>query len=384
MDPSPSGERAGLRSGFAGPGLGTVRRYGARHSFGARVDDGWTYRGLRTVVIENEVLRATVLADKGADVCSLVHKPTDTEYLWRSPAGIRAAAESVPSTGGDRALWLDSYEGGWQSVFPNGGDPSDLSGAPLGLHGESSTLPWDVSLLEEGPDRAVVRFTVELARTPIRAQRNLSVIAGSPTLAVDETITNRGSVPLPISYGQHITLGSPFLSETCLIDLPGGVVRSHPVRWSPDNRLKPGTERPWPWAQLADGSPVDLRRIPPPGAGWEDQVYIDEVPDGWYAVTNLDLGVGLAVRYPHNLYRHLWYWQVFSGGRYPWWGRAYTVGLEPFTAATNCGVDVAVADGSALVLAPGASAESSVRMTAFRSWRGVRSVDRDGGIKTQR
>src|SRR5438105_3474891 len=117
--------------------------YGAELTSGARLDAAWTYRGLRTVVIENEMLRAVVLAGKGADVYSLVHKPTDTELLFRSPWGVRDPSLYVPAT--DAGSWIDFYEGGWQTVFPAGGNQIDsYRNAELGQHGEASLMPWDV------------------------------------------------------------------------------------------------------------------------------------------------------------------------------------------------------------------------------------------------
>jgi hypothetical protein len=361
-----------------------VRRHGADHTFGARADDGWSYRGLEVAVIENEWLRALILSGKGGDIWSLVHKPTDTEFLWRAPGGVKHPAAVRPATGDGDALWLDVYEGGWQSVFPNGGDPSSHGGAQLGLHAESSMIPWDCSISADGPETAEVILSARLSRTPLAARRTLRLDAGSPVLTVTETLLNLGAEAFPISYGQHITFGPPFLSEHCRIDLPGGRVRTHPVRWSPNNRLAPGAVAGWPAAPLADGTLCRLDVVPPAAAGFEDQAYIDELPDGWYAVTNTESGVGLAVRYPVELYRHLWYWQVFGGPfRYPWWGRTYNIGLEPFTSASNRGLSADIEDGSALLLEPGEPLVSELRLTAFRSHAGVAAVDPSGGVRTR-
>jgi hypothetical protein len=355
--------------------------YGAEHTYGARADDSWTYRGLRTVIIENELLRATVLAGKGADVCSLVYKPTDTEFFWRTPWGARDPATHVPTTGSGSALWVDFYEGGWQSVFPNGGNPSSYANADLGIHGDSATTPWDATVTEEGPLRASATFKVRLARTPFVASRTVSIESGVPTLVVAETVTNVGAQPFATSYGQHITFGPPFLSHECVVDLPGGVVHAQPVPYSPNHRLLADARAEWPHAVLQDGSTTSLREIPPVGTGCEDMAYIEGIEDGWYAVTNCELGVGLAVRYPADLYRYLWYWQVFSGGSgYPWWGRTYNIGLEPFTSATNQGIEAAIADGSAVMLGPGESLSSELRLSAYVSSRGVGGVDGDGRV----
>src|SRR4051812_30361156 len=105
---------------------------------GARADDGWTYRGLRTVILENHHLRVMVLADKGGDIASLVHKPSDTKSLGRSPGWVRGPREHYPMSGQPDQLWLDPYEGGWQSISPNGGWASSYGGLDLPLHAESA------------------------------------------------------------------------------------------------------------------------------------------------------------------------------------------------------------------------------------------------------
>ena len=55
-------------------------RYQDERNHGCRVSDDWTFRGLKTVVMENEVLRIVILADKGADIYQFVHKPSDIDF----------------------------------------------------------------------------------------------------------------------------------------------------------------------------------------------------------------------------------------------------------------------------------------------------------------
>ena len=66
-----------------------MTHYQLERNHGCRVSDAWTFRGLKTAVIENELLRVVVLIDKGADIYQFVHKPSDTDFLWRSPWGVR-------------------------------------------------------------------------------------------------------------------------------------------------------------------------------------------------------------------------------------------------------------------------------------------------------
>jgi hypothetical protein len=347
----------------------------------ARADDGWTYHGLRSVVLENADLRVLVLTDKGGDIASVVQKPTDLDFLWRSPVGVRDPNARSVRGGSADAAWLSTYEGGWQSLFPNGGWASSYGGLDLGLHDESAVLPWRATVLSSGDDCASIELTTQLVRTPLAARRRLTLHRDSPTLVVEETITNLAAAAFPLSYGQHIVFGPPFLSPACRIDLPGAVVRVHPEQLDETGMLQPDSRSTWPAVTCKDGSERDLRRVPGPDAGTADLLYLGDLADGWYAVTNTDLGVGLAVQFPADLYRYVWQWEVYGGNPgYPWWGRTYSLGLEPFTSATTRGLAAAIEDGSARWIEPGASIESTVRVTPYASRHGIQGVDESGAV----
>ena len=149
--------------------------YQLERNHGCRVSDAWTYRGLKTAVLENELLRVVVLVDKGADIYQLVHKPTDTDFLWRSPWGVRDPSRFVPTTGSPVGLWMDTYEGGWQTVLPGGGFPSQYGDADMGLHAEVSTVPWDCAITDDSLDRVAIKCWVRSTRTPYLLREDAGV-----------------------------------------------------------------------------------------------------------------------------------------------------------------------------------------------------------------
>ncbi|NUP80976.1 MAG: DUF5107 domain-containing protein, partial [Nonomuraea sp.] len=59
-----------------------------RRNWAARLRES-AIDGLRAVTLENERLRVTVVPDKGGDVVEFLHKPTDTDFVWLSPQGLR-------------------------------------------------------------------------------------------------------------------------------------------------------------------------------------------------------------------------------------------------------------------------------------------------------
>ena len=45
--------------------------------------------------LENELLKISVLTDKGADIFELVHKKSDTDFMWRTPWSVRNPSKYV-------------------------------------------------------------------------------------------------------------------------------------------------------------------------------------------------------------------------------------------------------------------------------------------------
>ena len=356
--------------------------YQNERNYGCRVSDAWSFRGLKTAVLENELLRIVILVDKGADIYQFVHKPTDVDFLWRSPTGVRDPRRFLPTTGDPVGVWMDAYEGGWQTVFPAGGFPAQYRDADLGLHAEANLVPWDCAVMEDTPERASIRFWVRTARAPFFFQKTLSLTSGSSVLEVDQTLTNEGGEAVHCVWGEHIALGPPFLSEDCLLDLPGGTIINHPTAFHPNTRLAPDLRTPWPLTRAADGSEVDMSRLPPKSIGAYDMSYFTDLPEGWYAITNQRLGVGFGVRFPTEVYRYLWYWQSFGGGSgYPFWSRTYNAGLEPFTSYDNSGLATAVENGSALKLGPGEQVKTSLKVVAYTGSERVSRIAPDGSVE---
>ena len=92
-------------------------------------------RGYKAVTLENEILSVTVLPDKGADIYSLLYKPRNMDVLWKSPWGLKLPGTGVFTAGTTEEAWLEYYGGGWQEIFPNGGDACVYKGCHLNFHG---------------------------------------------------------------------------------------------------------------------------------------------------------------------------------------------------------------------------------------------------------
>ncbi len=335
-------------------GLGT---YLVQRNWGARVRE-FLYHGLRLIVLENERLRVGVLAGKGTDVVEFNFKPLDLDFAWLTAGGVRNPLSYLSTSPDLLATFVDAYPGGWQEIFPNGGVPSSYLDAQFGQHGEVCNLPWDVRLVEDNEDAVTVAFTVRTQKTPYLIEKELRLVAGEPTLHVRESVTNESDVPVRAMWGHHLAFGRSFLDETCRIRLPEGIeIIPHATPIHPDGRRVAAEQRPtWPRAEAEvgrDGN-VDLSVLPPRGT-LSEIVYLTGFNEGdaWYELSHPAKGVGFRVEWDAARMPYLWYWQEFGASEgYPWYGRHYNIGLEPFSSYPTNGLAEAVENGTALSFGP--------------------------------
>ena len=355
--------------------------YQDERNHSCRISDAWTYRGLKTVVLENEMLRVTVIADKGADIFELVHKPSDTDFMWRTPWSVRNQALWVPSTGWGEGIFHDLYIGGWNTIAPTGGFAQDYMGAEIGQHNETNMMPWDVHILEDSPMRVSAKFSVRAVRTPFWIEKTITLEKDSPVVTVQDTLINEAEEPAPVQWGQHVALGEPFLRSNCILDMPGAgfiVPAQEGDELPAGTRLTPGQIGKWHTAEAPDGSEVDLRRFPPKSDRLVDYLSFNDLSDGWYAVTNPDRGLGIGIVWNKELFRYLWYWQVFGGhSGYPWYKRTYNVGLEPFTSLPSGMPEPGTNQSTSVIFQPGEKRTTTVHAVIYQSTNGITNISPD-------
>ncbi len=338
----------------------------------------YTHRSLTFVTMENETLRVSVLVDKGADIVEFLHKPTDTDFLWREPAGIRAPGSLVPTIGSAWGGNLDYYEGGWHECTPGGG-PTTILGASEGIHGEAALLPWSFALDEDSPRCVSVILTVRMIRVPLFIRKRLVLRSGQARLEIEESLTNESPVDIDFLWGHHPTFGRPFLDEHCRIDIPARTFTADSAFTAPRMFVEAGTKGDWPMTRGSDGKPVDLSRPAPEGSGYAGLLALP-VDDGWYAVTNGRTGVGFGLRWEKELFPILYYWHVYNGvPDYPWFNRVYVVGLEPWTSFPMNHA-AAVAAGTARRISGGQSIHTTLTAIAYTGREKVMCITKGGEV----
>lgn len=352
--------------------------YTHERNFGCRIVET-IYRGLRTVTLENETIRVSFLADKGTDIIEFLHKPTDTDFMWRSPLGVRNPATFVPTIPRPEGAFLDYYHGGWQECLPTGGDDATYGGTAFGPHGEVCLIPWEYTILEDEPERVKVRFRVRTYRTPISVEKVVTLERHRGVLTFAETLINEGAVRLELMWGHHPAFGAPFLDESCVIDLPGAAVRT--VRLAETSRCAAGDGFAWPRVRGHDDSIIDLSHVPPMEARAYDLAFLTRLEAGWYAITNTARRVGFGMVWPVEVFGALWYWQVFGGAfDQPWYGRTYNIALEPWTTPHQT-INEAIIHNTQRRLAPGEALSFTFRAVAYAGVQHVTAIAQDGSVE---
>lgn len=287
-------------------------------------------------------------------------------YDWDSPL----SAGTGPSYGSSELDWLSRYQAGWQFLFPNAGAESTALGIPVAFHGETSLA--SVTVVQSTTEACTIRTT---ARLPLELTRTIRLAPDAPTVFVEQSVTNIGSVDTPFLWGHHPTFPAV---PGARVDMPEGISVS--VEGASPGDLNTG-DFAWPLAKKPDGVQVDLSVLP------EDPtlhlLYLRDLRAGWAALRNPPGAEtpGVAMSWDVSAHPFMWLWLQNGDPGFPWFGRAKMIGLEPQRAWPFDGLAGAVARGQALVLTPGQTATSWLTMTLLPpDHPAVTSVDQQGRV----
>lgn len=356
--------------------------YPRERNYGCRISDAYTYKGLKTIIMENETLRVTILVDKGTDIFEFLYKPEDIDFMWHLPAGVWEPSKYIPSSAQSSGFFMDYYEGCWQEILPNGGDACVYKGAELGQHGEVSLIPWNYQILEDRPEKVSVKFWVRTPRCPFYLEKVLSLESNKAILSIEEAVENEAEEEMELMWGHHPAIGPPFLDENCIIDTPAKRVLIHTPKYHPNSRLREGKEFDWPEVVGRKGEKIDLSKIPSPSLRVADLCYLKELEEGWYALTNTKKGVGFGLVFDQEVFPYIWYWQEFKGGfSYPWWGKTYNIALEPWSSYPASGIPEAIKSSTQIRLKPKEKKRAWLKAVVYSNIKRVKRISPEGKVE---
>ena len=335
-------------------------------------------RTMRALEIENDLLSATILLDKGADIYRLVYKAKDIDVLWKAPWGMKESAGGFASAFDSQTAWLEAYAGGWQVLFPNGGFPNTYKGANLGFHGEASMKAWDYEILSASADALEVKFSVRLSRSPYSLERWMRLESGIPILHIRERITNHAGEAMDCMWSHHPAFGAPFLSEHCVIDTDARTLYTDDVYDGAANPLPADKSFAWPMA-----GELDMSTVPAPDQPRDLLAYLKDFEQGWYGITNRQLGIGIGLTWDASIFPYAWFWQELnSSPGFPFYKCSYVIAIEPASSIPGQGLTTVMEKtGSHLTLQPGESKEVELKAVFYESHEGVQHIDSAGNVQ---
>jgi len=292
----------------------------------------FTWNGLTSVIMENDLIRMEILVDKGTDIVEFLYKPKDLDFMWRSPIPFYKPSSFVVTAQGKAGNFLDYYPGGWQEIFPNAGSGCEYKNAVLGVHGEVSLIPWKFRVIEDWEDKIALMFSTETYRTPFSIEKTITLEKNSPVVTIDEKITNLGEEEMDFIWGHHPAFGKPFISPDSIIKIKKATMRIARGDSKSISVLKQKTTE-WPMAEGNDGKEFDMRICPSEKDKVSDMIFLSELQEGRYDILNTKSKVGFFMEFPLSVFKYIWFWRVARGSyNYPWYGRTYNIALEPFSS----------------------------------------------------
>jgi hypothetical protein len=352
-------------------------------NYGCRVTTNITYHSMNTVVIENELIRISILLDKGSDIFELLYKPKDVDFMWRSPIGIRNPEDDQASEM-TFEYFMRVYHGGWQEIFPSGSGSSNYMGVETGFHGEVAYLKWNCEVTKDTPKVVEIKLKVKTVRTPFVLEKTIRLESYNPVIFFEENIKNCGNVDMAFMWGHHPSFGAPFLSEECILSLPQCEIMTQP---NPGlhSRFSAGQTFNWPYAVDVKGNSIDLRAIPNKEVKYTDMLYARFLNESWYTITNRELEIGIGFVWPKEMFPYLWIWQEFGGtSGFPWYENAYTMALEPFTSLPKSGqngLEEAIKNGTAAYISSKEEIKKEFKVVVFESNLSVKKLNQSGSVE---
>lgn len=348
---------------------------------GCRISLDYTYKNMRIAYLENEVLRVGLLLEKGADIFDFTYKPLDIDFMWQSPIPMRRPI--VTTSALPEGAFHDHYYGGWQEVLPSAGWASDsYMNTYQGLHGEVSLLPFEAAIAEDTKEHVAIRTHVRLYRSPLVLERTMSLKRGVAALFIHERLFNESAGKFAVMWGHHPAIGEPFLDNSCVVQTPAAKVEV--MAYHQNGLWKPGEDYNFPMVRNRRTDQLqDITRILSRDTQSVDLVFLKELTEGWYGLTNQRLGAGFGMAWDKELFKYLWMWQVYGGHTdYPWYGRTYNCALEPFTSYPPAGVKQAIENDTALIMKPGEVIETELVAVAYQG-KNVKRITLDGVVELE-
>jgi hypothetical protein len=186
--------------------------------------------------------------------------------------------------------------------------------AGLPGHGEAHLVKWELVSSEKtnvarGVNTTTVSFSATLPIVQEKFHRTIRLVDGENVVYVESELENLLGFDRPINWGEHATIGSPFLElGKTIVEMSAtrAMTRSHQSQSEAPHRLASFRPFTWPMAPALNGASIDVRPTP------------TEVPIGDHTASLMDPARRLVFVTAFNANKHLLLGYVFRREEYPW------------------------------------------------------------------
>lgn len=311
--------------------------YQYNRNYGCRCKEV-TERGFRFLIVENEKIRVSINLDKGAEIFEFLYKPTDLDFLWRSPNVVDLRYRNLFLSETGEVNFLNLYEGGWQDILPNIGSSTEYLGAHFGIHGEIYKSSWRYEIILDESEKVIISLKTRLNKAPFFIVKKIIIKSECSYMEIEESVKNESKCNYKFMWGQHPCLGKPFLNENCRISVPlHKKAITNKLDISDTNKILPlNKEFKWPFIKGRSGEKLNLAKVFHHEAKTAFIFRLEDLEEGWYGVTDLKKGIGFGMIWDKNIYKNLWFWAVYKGcNYYPWYGKTYNLAIEPWSSRVD-------------------------------------------------
>lgn len=303
--------------------------YQEERNYGCRYQEISIY-GYRSLVLENELLRITMILGKGCEIVEFNYKKIDMDFVWRSPQGLRSLKNYNKNFNDDLVL-TDYYTGGWYDTFPSCGGRGKYNSATLPIYGEACYLPWEYEVIKDSSEEVIIKAYCNTIRSPFYFEKFFKIISSDPTLYIKTAIENISRQKAYFDIGYHPNFGRAFIDDEIEIEFEGCNIE---VPWAEENsRFKEGQKGKWPLLRSKDGKNINLKFFPGPDSGINEVLFLNELSAGVASILNKNKSIGIKITWDLKLYRNAVLWMVrYGDAGYPRYGNTNVLCIMPSSA----------------------------------------------------
>jgi galactose mutarotase-like enzyme len=272
---------------------------------------------MEAIVLENGVLKVSVLPRWGAKIASMIYKPLDVELLWQNPG-----ERYIQTTYG--APYGEGEASGFDEMFPTISrcfyEEEPWPGVEMPDHGEVWSIPWEYDMAERE-----LELHVQGVRFPYVLKKRVS-LDGS-VLHQLYSVVNKSEAAFDYIWAAHPLFNT---CEGMRLIVPPHM--HHIVNAVPSSRLGPyGRVYEFPAATLENGDIFNLSTVPEKYSGdYQKYWFLGKVDDGWCRLHDPHQELNIDMAWPKEQVPYLGVW-VNEGA----WAGHYNIAPEPATAAMD-------------------------------------------------